>query len=113
MESTLADRPERLGGIAVLASYALAFAYSPAIRVGLWGGAPEALQPPYTVTMLLATAALHREVNQHWSPFSWLLVLSSHATRIRSSHRSRSRPPRRRSNKPTFSIQTPNSLAII
>lgn len=62
-----------LGGLAVLASYALAFAYSPAIRVGLWGGVPEVLQPLYTVMMLLAAAG--------YFPFSWLLVLSKHATR--------------------------------
>ena len=30
--------------------------YSPAIRVGLWGGVPEALQPLYTITMLRAAA---------------------------------------------------------
>ena len=62
-----------LGGIAVLASYVLAFVYSPAVRVGLWGGVPLWLQPVYTVSMLLAAAG--------YFPFTWTLALSTHASR--------------------------------
>lgn len=43
-----------VGGVLVLASYVLAFAYAPAVRDGLWGGVPDALRPLYTGNMLLA-----------------------------------------------------------
>ncbi len=42
------------GGLAVLASYALAFSYGPEVRSGLWGDLPGAWRPVYTVSMLLA-----------------------------------------------------------
>lgn len=45
-----------VGGIAVLASYALGFAGDPDAGEKLWGGVPAALRPAYTVSMLLATA---------------------------------------------------------
>jgi hypothetical protein len=60
-----------VGGIAVLGSYVLAFAYAPAVRDGLWGGVPEALRPLYTVNMLLAAAG--------YFPFTWLFVLGEPA----------------------------------
>lgn len=47
-----------VGGIAVLASYVLAFAYEPAIRAALWGDLPEgSVRTFYTVNMLLAAAS--------------------------------------------------------
>lgn len=55
-----------LGGLAVLGSYVLAFAYSPAIRVGLWGGVPDGIRPLYTVSMLLAALG--------YFPFTYQLV---------------------------------------
>jgi len=45
-----------IGGIAVLGSYAWGLGNYPALRGALWGGVPDALQPMYTVNMLLATA---------------------------------------------------------
>jgi hypothetical protein len=60
-----------VGGVSVLGSYALAFAYSDAVRDGLWGGVPAALQPLYTVNMLLAAAG--------YFPFTWLFVLGEPA----------------------------------
>jgi hypothetical protein len=57
-----------LGGVAVLASYALAFTGSPELRSGLWGDVPHALRPVYTVSMLLAAAG--------YFPFTLLLVYS-------------------------------------
>lgn len=42
------------GGLAVLGSYAHGFATHPLARAQLWGGVPEALQPLYTASMLLA-----------------------------------------------------------
>jgi hypothetical protein len=56
-----------VGGMAVLASYILAFAYRPEVRAGLWGGVPVTLQPLYTACMLLAAAG--------YFPFTYLLVL--------------------------------------
>jgi hypothetical protein len=55
-----------VGGLAVLGSYVLAFAYSAAVREGLWGGVPDALRPLYTVSMLLAAVG--------YFPFTWLFV---------------------------------------
>lgn len=43
-----------VGGIAVLASYALAFQHPPNVRDALWGGVPDALRPIYTGSMLAA-----------------------------------------------------------
>jgi hypothetical protein len=43
-----------VGGMAVLGSYAYGFASNPLTRSELWGGVPLALQPLYTVSMLLA-----------------------------------------------------------
>lgn len=60
-----------VGGLAVLGSYVLAFACSPAVRDGLWGGVPEALRPLYTVSMLLAAAG--------YFPFTWLFVFGTPA----------------------------------
>lgn len=57
-----------LGGSLVLGSYVFAFAGSPELRAGLWGGVPDALQPLYTVNMLLAAAG--------YFPFTALLVLA-------------------------------------
>lgn len=54
------------GGTAILASYLYAFALSPALRTGLWGGVPASLQPLYTVSMLTAAAGFF--------PFTFLLV---------------------------------------
>jgi hypothetical protein len=45
-----------VGGIAVLGSYVLAFAYAPAVREGLWGGVPAWMRPLYTANMLCAAA---------------------------------------------------------
>lgn len=45
-----------VGGVAVLGSYVLAFAYAPAVREGLWGGVPAWMQPLYTANMLCAAA---------------------------------------------------------
>jgi hypothetical protein len=58
-----------VGGTAVLASYALAFALSPALRAGLWGGVPDALRPLYTACMLLAAVG--------YFPFTALLVFAT------------------------------------
>lgn len=55
-----------LGGIMVLASYALVPAYSPEVRAGLWGGVPGSLRPIYTVSMLLAAAGFF--------PFTYQLI---------------------------------------
>lgn len=44
-----------LGGLAVLGSYVHGLASYPETRGDVWGGVPEALQPLYTVSMLLAT----------------------------------------------------------
>lgn len=60
-----------VGGLAVLGSYALAFAYSPAVREGLWGGVPASLQPLYTTNMLLAAAG--------YFPFTWLFAFGAPA----------------------------------
>ncbi|MDJ0787900.1 MAG: hypothetical protein QNK05_13905 [Myxococcota bacterium] len=57
-----------LGGLSVLGSYVLAFALSPEIRSGLWGGVPEGLRPLYTVNMFAAAAG--------YFPFTFALVLS-------------------------------------
>jgi hypothetical protein len=57
------------GGVAVLASYALAFALSPALRAGLWGGVPGALRPLYIACMLLAAVG--------YLPFTALLVFAT------------------------------------
>jgi hypothetical protein len=45
-----------LGGAAVLGSYVHGFATHPETSNDLWGGVPLALQPIYTVSMLLAAA---------------------------------------------------------
>ena len=55
----------------MLGSYALAFAYSPAVREGLWGGVPDALRPLYTTNMLLAAAG--------YFPFTWLFAFGGPA----------------------------------
>ncbi len=57
-----------LGGLAVLGSYALVFAFPPAIRAGLWGGVPEGLRPLYVASMLLAAAG--------YFPFTYQLVFA-------------------------------------
>jgi hypothetical protein len=57
------------GGLLVLGSYWLAFAGSPELRAGLWGGVPEPLRPLYTVNMLLAAAG--------YFPFTALLVFAT------------------------------------
>lgn len=43
-----------LGGTAVLGSYVHGLTNNPELRGPLWGGVPEALQPIYTISMLLA-----------------------------------------------------------
>lgn len=60
-----------VGGLAVLASYALAFRQPPEVRDALWGGVPTALQPVYTASML--TAALG------YFPMTWLFVFGQPA----------------------------------
>lgn len=45
-----------VGGVAVLASYAIGVASHPDAGSALWGGVPESLRPLYTVNMLLAAA---------------------------------------------------------
>ncbi|MGH0035776.1 MAG: hypothetical protein ACQGVK_12190 [Myxococcota bacterium] len=55
-----------VGGTAVLGSYGLAFAMSPDIRSGLWGGVPEAWRGFYTVCMLLAATG--------YFPFTFLWI---------------------------------------
>lgn len=54
-----------LGGTAVLGSYAHSLANHPDTRGALWGGVPEALQPIYTISMLLAAVG--------YFPFTYLL----------------------------------------
>lgn len=58
-----------VGGMLVLGSYWLAFAGSPELRTGLWGGVPESLRPLYTVNMLLAAAG--------YFPFTALLLFAT------------------------------------
>lgn len=60
-----------IGGVAVLSSYVLAFAYAPAVREGLWGGLPEDLRPLYTANMLLAALG--------YFPFTALFVFGEAA----------------------------------
>ncbi len=55
-----------LGGLIVLASYALIPGYSAAVRAGLWGGVPEELRPLYGISMLLAAAGFF--------PFTYHLI---------------------------------------
>jgi hypothetical protein len=43
-----------LGGSAVLLSYVYAFALTPELRTGLWGGVPESWRGVYTVSMFAA-----------------------------------------------------------
>ena len=43
-----------VGGLAILASYAVAFQHPPGVRDALWGGVPDALRPLYTASMLAA-----------------------------------------------------------
>lgn len=45
-----------IGGIAVLASYAIGIAGHPDSGDAMWGGVPQALRPLYTVSMLTAAA---------------------------------------------------------
>jgi hypothetical protein len=45
-----------IGGIAVLASYAIGFGSASSAGDALWGGVPESLRPYYTVNMFLAAA---------------------------------------------------------
>lgn len=63
-----------VGGVAVLASYALALRVSPEVRAALWGGVPEGLRPLYTVNMLLAAAG--------YFPFTFLLVFRTTADQL-------------------------------
>lgn len=63
------------GGLAVLGSYALAFAMSPDIRSGLWGDVPLAWRDVYTVCMLLAAAG--------YFPFTYLWVFRTDPDRYR------------------------------
>ena len=67
------QRPQRVllglivvGGTAVLASYAWAFAVSDELRAGLWGGVPQWMQAYYTPSMFLAAAGFF--------PFTWLFA---------------------------------------
>ncbi len=55
-----------IAGLAVPASYTVAFGLSDAVADGLWGGVPEGLRPLYTTNMLLAVAGFF--------PFTWLLA---------------------------------------
>jgi hypothetical protein len=45
-----------VGGIAVLASYAIGFGSESSAGMALWGGVPESVRPAYTVNMFLAAA---------------------------------------------------------
>ena len=63
-----------IGGIAVLATYALTFSRPDAGEI-LWGGVPEAWRPLYTNNMFLAAAG--------YFPFTWLLVFGSDPARVR------------------------------
>lgn len=45
-----------VGGMAVLVSYAYGLIVNPDLLNKFWGGVPPALQPAYSVSMLLATA---------------------------------------------------------
>lgn len=60
-----------VGGIAVLASYALAFRHPPEVRDALWGGVPATLQPLYTASMLAAALG--------YFPMTWLFVAGAPA----------------------------------
>ena len=64
-----------IGGTAVLGSYALAFAMTPDIRSGLWGGVPDAWRGFYTVCMLLAAAG--------YFPFTFLWIFRTDPGRYR------------------------------
>lgn len=55
-----------VAGLAVPASYTVAFALADSVAEGLWGGVPGGLRPFYTVNMLLAAAGFF--------PFTWLLA---------------------------------------
>jgi hypothetical protein len=71
-----------VGGSLVLGSYWLAFAGSPELKTGLWGGVPEALRPLYTVNMLLAAGG--------YFPFTALLLFAtSPAAALPGGHRYR------------------------
>jgi hypothetical protein len=72
-----------VGGVAVLASYALAFGHPPAVRDALWGGVPLALQPVYTASMLAAALG--------YFPMTWLFVAGEPAyAAARAPHHDRS-----------------------
>jgi hypothetical protein len=57
-----------VGGIAVLLSYAYAFALTPELRSGLWGDVPQSWRSVYTLSMFAAAAG--------YFPFTSLFVFA-------------------------------------
>ena len=55
-----------IGGILVLGSYVHGIVTNPETRGDVWGGVPQAIQPLYTVSMLLAAAGCPRSRREYF-----------------------------------------------